>query len=462
MRSAGQEWWNSARSASHDLAPKVRLVGAAKERQSESETLRAKRDFLHRHLLRLGLIAALQKSGWFRFRGRKDYLQAFHQAWHTGEGAYRFDQRLGMLFFSAVSQPSQRARELVREHVGEVPFLGTGLFQRERLEQEFDSSDGFAVVPEELHTWFFERGGIDLACALSERLLEGSVVNRCRREIRDFLTSEPSDRPAHERVWEMHVHDPACQGGNYLAAMLGELVAQVSDVDASDEPDRVAGLVPRVLEKCVSGLEGDPTLAQEARFRIAIRAFLLQGCTKPLPLPDLRDVIRQGRPLGRSSNKLEEGARVELKATFEWNSRKKERSGELRLGTLRTIAGFMNADGGTLFIGVADGGTPIGIDDDLALLDDPYPIDVFENRLREFLKNHLDPVPLNAVHIDFPNISGKTVCRVAVEPRPGVTYILRKGPDGRTLEEVYVRDGNRTLNLTGRMRDQFVLSRSPG
>ena len=39
---------------------------------------------------------------------------------------------------------------------------------------------------------------------------------------------------------------------------------------------------------------------------------------------------------------------------------------------------------------------------DLAQIDDDYPLDAFELRLREFFKNHLDPVPLNAVRIDFP------------------------------------------------------------
>ena len=54
--------------------------------------------------------------------------------------------------------------------------------------------------------------------------------------------------------------------------------------------------------------------------------------------------------------KAGEGERVELKSTARWNLRTSERDPHLEDEVVVTVAGFMNAAGGTLLIGVADDG----------------------------------------------------------------------------------------------------------
>ena len=155
-----------------------------------------------------------------------------------------------------------------------------------------------------------------------------------------------------------------------------------------------------------------------------------------------------------------EGPMVEYKSSFEWSTSRHEKSGDIRLGTLRTIAAFLNSQGGELYIGINDKGEPIGLDFDLSS-SDPKPFDAFEGRIREAIKNHLDPLPLNLVSITFIEPWDIPACLISVKPRPEVTYLIRKDPSsGQPLEEIYVRDGNRTLNLKGRDRDHFVLSRA--
>jgi hypothetical protein len=52
---------------------------------------------------------------------------------------------------------------------------------------------------------------------------------------------------------------------------------------------------------------------------------------------------------------------------------------------------------------------------------------------------------------------------VEVRPVAGITYLLRQDErSGRSLEEIYVRDGARTLRLEGRMRDRYVVERLGG
>lgn len=155
-----------------------------------------------------------------------------------------------------------------------------------------------------------------------------------------------------------------------------------------------------------------------------------------------------------------EGPMVEYKSSFEWSTHRHEKSAEMRLGTLRTIAAFLNSQGGDLYIGVNDKGEPIGLDLDLEIKD-PKPFDALEGRIREAIKNHLDPLPLNLVSITFIKPLDCPACLISVKPRAEVTYLIRKDPSsGQPLEEIYVRDGNRTLNLKGRDRDHFVLSRA--
>ena len=120
----------------------------------------------------------------------------------------------------------------------------------------------------------------------------------------------------------------------------------------------------------------------------------------------------------------------------------------------------MNSEGGTLYIGVSDQGVPVGLEGDFALIEDASPCDVFEGRLREFVKNSLDPLPLNSVVLDFQEMEGKVVCVVRVSPSSAVTYLTHKDVSGQKVESVFVRDGNRTIELRGRDRDAFVAGRA--
>ena len=156
----------------------------------------------------------------------------------------------------------------------------------------------------------------------------------------------------------------------------------------------------------------------------------------------------------------ESGTR-EYKATFEWDSRSGQRNPGLAHASLRTVCAFLNSEGGTLVVGVGDDLSVIGLEGDFASIKDEKKEDTFEGRLRELMKNHIDPLPLNAVTVSFPTLLGRVVCQIDVQARPEtVTYFASKdSKSGQPVEEVFVRDGNRTLALRGRKRDQFVVSR---
>ena len=104
---------------------------------------------------------------------------------------------------------------------------------------------------------------------------------------------------------------------------------------------------------------------------------------------------------------------------------------------VKTIAGFLNTEGGTLLIGVADKKDIVGLGNDYAAkrLDR----DGFENVLSTTIMNWIDPVAVHRCRLRFEEVDGTDVCIVDVEPSPRPVYA--------TVERnkvFYVRVGNST------------------
>ncbi|MEX2243521.1 MAG: ATP-binding protein [Fimbriimonadaceae bacterium] len=451
------------------------------------------RAILNRFLLRILLGAFLQTKGWMEFRGRRDYLQALYEDWTESPGARTFYQRLALVFFNALDEPRAAAREFLSEQNGFVPYIGGGLFAPEQFEKEFMTKNGTAVLPPELSNDLFAQDGLltRYAFSVSESAPNESVVavtpeamgavlgafltdgdvpvyvdtvadrRACRRVVASHLGAHeslelPTDRATlltwQEGLRDLHVFDESCGNGTFLVAALEELtdIAARTEVALGIPVDR-AKLKRRIASENLRGLDRDELAVQVAQFRLALS--LVSSDAGPSELPDLRKVVRRGGALEGAKTKLpKEGPEVEYKASFEWDPRRGAASPEMRHGTLRTIAAFLNSDGGDLYIGVDDKGVPVGMDPGQSE-------DEFESRLREFMKNALDPLPLGGVALRFEEMQGQVVCVVAVSPQPGVTYLVWKDRHGQGQESVFVRDGNRTIELRGRERDAFVVAR---
>ncbi len=228
-----------------------------------------------------------------------------------------------------------------------------------------------------------------------------------------------------------------------------------------DPATALAGLAPSAADTLPPQTLTVHDECQAELARIAIAARLVQDNPTDQPLPDLSQTVKIGVP---PAPLPPEGPTVEYKATFEFDCRTSTRNPAHALATLKTVCAFLNSQGGVLTIGVDDRLNPVGLEGDFSLLKDPDKQDTFENRLREAVKNHIDPLPLGLLNVSFTVHEGFTLCRLTLQPSPfHVTYLLHKDPaSGQQLEEVFVRDGNRTLSLKGRKRDQFVLSRTMG
>ncbi len=60
-----------------------------------------------------------------------------------------------------------------------------------------------------------------------------------------------------------------------------------------------------------------------------------------------------------------ESKTLEFKSTLQWDVHQKQKNKELHHPVLKTVAAFLNTEGGTLLIGVDDEGNVLGLNDDL-------------------------------------------------------------------------------------------------
>jgi serine/threonine protein kinase len=139
-----------------------------------------------------------------------------------------------------------------------------------------------------------------------------------------------------------------------------------------------------------------------------------------------------------------ESASLEFKQTMRWDTRLHKRSAEVLKASMKTVCAFLNTAGGTLLIGVANTGEPVGLEDDLHDFSDKKTVDGFELRFRDALSANLTPDPNQLVTLSFPYVTGVQICRIDVSRSPRPVFLAGKGGPA----EFFVRKGNASPPLT--------------
>lgn len=140
---------------------------------------------------------------------------------------------------------------------------------------------------------------------------------------------------------------------------------------------------------------------------------------------------------------------VEYKSTLRRNLHTGQVDEKMHLAVLKTIAGFLNANGGTLLIGVADDGEILGLDAD------GFPNeDKFQLHLVNLLTERVGAVFLPYVHPHFEEQEGKRVLVVRCEHGPKPAFVKEGGQ-----QRFFVRGGNSTAELHGDAVIDFVRKR---
>ena len=150
-----------------------------------------------------------------------------------------------------------------------------------------------------------------------------------------------------------------------------------------------------------------------------------------------------------------ESKTIEFKQTARINVHTHQRDSVMEQMVVKSVAGFMNGEGGTLLIGVADDGDICGIEVDYKTLGKKQDKDGFALWLTGLLDNVLGPSAAAKVRFRFDDLGIGTVCRVDVEP--GVTPTFVRGTKGTA--DFYVRLNNATRLLNTAEALEYVHAR---
>jgi hypothetical protein len=166
--------------------------------------------------------------------------------------------------------------------------------------------------------------------------------------------------------------------------------------------------------------------------------------------------VRSRRDL-RSLLSSPEGPQLEFKSTARWNLRSNAKDSSIEHAIVKTVAAFLNADGGMLVIGADDNGTPRGLVEDLGTLGGDT--DRYERWLLGSLLSEKLGADVVAQHVTF--------SYATLDDHLLVTLAIRKCQDvvwvsAGNSEELYVRNGNETRLLSGRQAYEFARRREQG
>ena len=113
---------------------------------------------------------------------------------------------------------------------------------------------------------------------------------------------------------------------------------------------------------------------------------------------------------------------------------------------LKPVAGFLNARGGSLFIGVDDNAAPLGIQPDLDLKG--WNTEKYVRHLTSRIEAELSSSAATCTHISIETVKGLEICVVEVDPSPDPVW-LEKAEKSGTRKVFYVRSSNSTHELSG-------------
>lgn len=167
-------------------------------------------------------------------------------------------------------------------------------------------------------------------------------------------------------------------------------------------------------------------------------------------------VSQLDRKLGTTAQLLinaGESDTVEFKSSLRWDHRQQKCNKALEMVITKTVAGFLNHQGGDLLIGVADDGSIVGVEDDYATLR-KKDRDGFELFLNQLLRKALGADVCTLLHTIFQAIEGHDICRVLIEPANRPVYVQHQG-----RAQYFLRTGNSTHELDTREALEHITRR---
>ena len=205
-----------------------------------------------------------------------------------------------------------------------------------------------------------------------------------------------------------------------------------------DTPETLNRLILRLLEKQRQDRPPSATAVAEALASIRRR------------LGDLSFNVAELIAAGESHT-------LEFKSSLRFDVRERTKNANLERNVAKAVAGFMNAGGGILLIGVTDDGSVIGIEDDISTLKKSPDLDGWERAMSEALIKYLGHDAAACISLVFSTEESGTVAAIRCPARSVPTWL--KGEEGQLT--FFARIGNSTRPLPGPFAEAYIAENWP-
>jgi type I site-specific restriction-modification system R (restriction) subunit len=201
--------------------------------------------------------------------------------------------------------------------------------------------------------------------------------------------------------------------------------------------------VEHVIQEIVdSNFDLYKRITDDRTFGVALKDFLFDHYLRGHR--DAEALIKRG-----------ESKTLEFKSTLRWSLKEDRRDDKgVTHATLKTVAAFLNTDGGDLLIGVADNGSIVGIERDQLDNDDK-----FMRHLAQVVRNGLGDRAGTCIDPKTQIVQGKSVCVVSCQRSPEPVFLKWKGIEATPEGDFFVRSGPGTVNLSADDAKEFIRTR---
>jgi hypothetical protein len=162
-----------------------------------------------------------------------------------------------------------------------------------------------------------------------------------------------------------------------------------------------------------------------------------------LDVVDIDDLISKG-----------ESDEVEFKSSARWDYREEKQNKVIESAIAKTIAGFLNANGGILVVGIDDDGNVLGLEKDYKTLSKRPDRDGYQQFLVNLVSSNMGKDSCACLSVSFQPAKGQEICVVRVNRSMRPVYIQ----DGQQTR-FYVRTGNTTQELGTRESVDYASQR---
>lgn len=338
--------------------------------------------------------------------------------------------------------------------------------------------DDYAAEPRTVRDAQFQAERLLTLRSRNSAAYKGLYALQMQRGGRDFRTGNPIDVHAYfdDNIDIHHLFPQKWCNGNGIDRGLADCVVNKTAIDAltnrrigGNAPsvylqriEQNEGISPHGLDAIIRSHDVDPALLRSDDFESCFRSRferlvkqIEEAMSKPANrAPDLTDnpFIDPETDPERLREEVEkliqsgESRVVEFKSTARKNLHTGSQDPAIEWAVLKTLAGFMNANGGTLLIGVADDGSIIGLEEDYELVKGKD-ADGWELWLTRLVETAIGKVEASELEIRFCSIGDRTVARIDISPGPAPVFATP--PKGEKRQVFVARINNSTEELDG-------------